>query len=122
MEAIRFDAEQLTSRDRKVYDAMNEHEQQVFQRIWIQIEEQKRKLKQLSNASKSRIRREFYSNSKRERKERAHRLIERGAMMEAYIDGLSSMNNDEVKEVVQTAASSDLVQAAVLGIQRRKEK
>ena len=122
MEAIRFDAEQLTSRDRKVYDAMNEHEQQVFQRIWIQIEEQKRKLKQLSNASKSRIRREFYSNSKRERKERAHRLIECGAMMEAYIDGLSSMNNDEVKEVVQTAASSDLVQAAVLGIQKRKEK
>ena len=122
MDGITFNADALTVKDRKIYDAMNDQEKQSYQKLWIQIQEHKRKLRQLSNASKSRIRREFYSNSKKERKERAHRLIERGAIMEAYFEGLSQMNNNDVEEIVQTAAANGDVQAIVQGIQSRKEQ
>ena len=113
MEGIRFDVEQLNVRDREVYDAMNEQEKLDYQKIWSQIEEQKRKLRQLSNASKSRIRREFYSNSRKERKERAHRLIERGAILESYIDGAASMKNEDVKKLLQKALTNVMVQEAL---------
>ena len=122
MGEIIFDIDVLTVRDRKIYDAMNDQEKKAYQKIWIEIQDNKLKLKQLSNASKSRLRREFYTASRKERRERAHRLIEHGALMEAYFDGLSKMNPAEVKEVVQTAASCDIVQAAIQGIQNRKEQ
>lgn len=122
MNEVTFDIEQLSAKERKLYDAMNAQEKQSYQKLWIRIQEYRRRLKQLSNASKSRIHREEYTNSRKERKERAHRLIERGAIMEAYFDGLSKMTNDEVEEVAKTAASSDMVQSVVQGIQSRKEQ
>ena len=122
MEGITFDVNALTAKERKLFNAMNDQEKESYQKLWIRIQEYRRRLKQLGNASKSRIHREIYSSSKKERKERAHRLIERGAIMEAYIDGLSRMNSDEVKEVIQTAASNGDVQAVVQSIQSRKEQ
>ncbi len=122
MEGITFSIDYLTARDRKVYESMNDQEQQDFQKLWIQIEEHKRKLKQLSNSSKLRIHRETYATSKKERKERAHRLIGHGALMEAYIDGLSRMKPEDVEKIVQTAASCDQVQTAIQNIQKRKEQ
>lgn len=122
MDGIVFDVDQLSVRDRKLYDAMNKQEQQDYRKIWSQIEEQKRKLRQLSNASKSRIRREFYSNSKKERKERTHRLIERGAILESYIEGASHMNNDDVKKLLQKAISNVMLQETLHEIESQNNQ
>lgn len=35
------------------------------------------------------------------RKKRTHRLIERGAMLESFIEGASEKSNEEIKEILQ---------------------
>ena len=37
------------------------------------------------------------------RKKRTHRLIERGAILESFIDRASEKNNEEIKEILQRA-------------------
>ena len=37
------------------------------------------------------------------RKKRTHRLIERGAILESFIEGASEKSNEEIKEILQRA-------------------
>ena len=37
------------------------------------------------------------------RKKRTHRLIERGAILECFIEGASEKSNEEIKEILQRA-------------------
>ena len=37
------------------------------------------------------------------RKKRTHRLIERGEMLESFIEGASEKSNEEIKEIMQRA-------------------
>ncbi|MDO5717424.1 MAG: DUF3847 domain-containing protein [Tissierellia bacterium] len=56
------------------------------------------KLEQLKNQEKK-IRRKI---SQEERKRRPKRLIERGAILESFIDEASEKSNEEIKAILQT--------------------
>ena len=61
-------------------------------------EQYEKKLEQLKNQEKK-IRRQI---SQEERKRRTKRLIERGAILESFIDGASEKSNEEIKMILQT--------------------
>lgn len=58
-----------------------------------------KKLMQLKN--RERKIRKIISNE--ERKKRTHRLIERGAILESFIEGASNKSNEEIKDILQKA-------------------
>ncbi len=60
-------------------------------------EKYEKKLVQLKNREKK-LRR---ITSNQERKRRTHRLIERGAMLESFIDGASEKTNDEIMAILK---------------------
>lgn len=66
-------------------------------------EEEKEKydkqLKQLLNREKK-LKRQI---SREERKKRTHRLIERGAILESFIEGAEEKSNEEIKNILQQA-------------------
>lgn len=75
-----------------------------LQKIQLEIEskqaekeEYEKKLVQLKNREKK-LRR---ITSNQERKQRTHRLIERGAMLESFIDGASEKTNDEIMAILE---------------------
>lgn len=75
-----------------------------LQKIQLEIEskqaekeEYEKKLVQLKNREKK-LRR---ITSNQERKQRTHRLIERGAMLESFIDGASEKTNDEIMAILK---------------------
>lgn len=101
MEQIIFDKEKLNKDDRKIYDLMTQSEKETFERLWISIETQKLKLFQRKNAAKERDRRERTVLAEKQRKERTHRLIERGAMLETFLEEPENLSNDEVMEILK---------------------
>ncbi len=60
-------------------------------------EKYKKKLSQLKNQDKKLKR----MASIEERKKRNHRLIERGAILESFIEGASEKSNQEIKAILQ---------------------
>ena len=64
-----------------------------------ELEKYEKKLVQLKNQEKK-IRRRA---SLEERKKRNHRLIERGAILESFIEGASEKSNEEIKAILQKA-------------------
>ncbi len=60
-------------------------------------EKYEKKLSQLKNQEKK-IRKRA---SLEERKKRNHRLIERGAILESFIEGASDKSNGEIKDILQ---------------------
>jgi len=120
MEKIIFNLEQLTKVDQATYEKMSPAEKASFEKIWIQIEEAKRKLQQQKNASKERAAREKKILAEKERKERAHRLIERGAILEAYIDNPLDFTNDEIKEIVMRTMRETSVMAFIEQIRSKR--
>ncbi len=102
-----FDVEKLNKTDRKIYDAMTDTERQAFERTWIQIETQKIRLMQQKNASKERANRERRALAEKERKERTHRLIERGAILEAYISESLDFSNEEIKQILKKTLTTE---------------
>lgn len=75
-----------------------------LQKIQLEIENKQtekekyeKKLVQLKNREKK-LRR---IASNQERKQRTHRLIERGAMLESFIDGASEKTNDEIMAILK---------------------
>ena len=106
---IEFDIEKLNKRDRASYEAMTASEQERFVRTWIQLENQKARLVQYMNASKERNNREKKVLAERERKERTHRLIERGAILEAYIRDPLDFSNEDIKTIVSRVMQSQAV-------------
>jgi len=59
------------------------------------IKQQENKLKLLQQRQKE-----------QERKDRTRRLIERGAILESLIDGAATLDNEQIKVILQTALSS----------------
>ena len=62
-----------------------------------ELEKYEKKLVQLKNQEKK-IRKQA---SLEERKKRNHRLIERGAILESFIEGASEKTNGEIKDILQ---------------------
>ena len=106
MDKIIFDVNMLNKSDRKVYEAMTDTEKVSFEKTWILIEEQKIKLMQKKNASRERVAREKKALADKNRKERNHRLIERGALIEANIKNAFEFSNDEIKLIIEKAFQS----------------
>lgn len=100
MADILFNPEKLNKEDRKIFDMMTEFEKQNFERTWLMIETQKEKLRQQKTKSKERNRREQKENAIRQRRERTHRLIERGALIESFIDGAEECSNEVIKNLL----------------------
>ena len=120
MDKITFNREELNKLDRIAYDKMSPTEKVSFERTWIQIEEAKLKLQQQKNASKERAAREKKLLAEKERKERNHRLIERGAILEAYLDNPLDFSNEEIKEIVIMAMQETSVKAFVEQVRARR--
>lgn len=60
-------------------------------------EKYEKKLAQLQNREKQLKK----MASLKERKKRSHRLIERGAILESFIEGASDKTNEEIKDILQ---------------------
>ena len=70
-----------------------------------QIESLKKELGQAENRLKILGNRKYDT----ERRERTHRLIERGAMLESLVYGLDQFSNEQVRELLVIALDSDNV-------------
>ncbi|MDL2234638.1 DUF3847 domain-containing protein [Christensenellaceae bacterium OttesenSCG-928-L17] len=53
------------------------------------------------------------------RKARAHRLIERGAMLESMIDGADALTNEQIKSVLAVALGTDAAIEAIIAAQEK---
>ena len=120
MDRVIFDLKQLNKLDRLAYEKMSPTEKASFEKIWMQIEEAKLKLQQQKNVSKERAAREKKILAERERKERTHRLIERGAILEAYIDDPLDFSSEEIKEIVMMAMQETSVKAFIGQVRARR--
>ncbi len=56
-----------------------------------------------------------------ERKARAHRLIERGAMLESMIDGADALTNEQIKSVLAAALNSEAAIDAIIAAQEKPQ-
>ena len=68
-----------------------------------ELEKYEKKLVQLKNQEKK-IRKQA---SLEERKKRNHRLIERGAILESFIEGASEKSNEEINDILQKHFEED---------------
>ena len=107
MNAIIFEKEKLNKKDRRIYDAMTDSEKAVFERTWISIETQKQRLTQCKNSSRERNLREKRVMAERERKERTHRLIEYGAILEANFPDHNYFDNKEISQILRYVFTKD---------------
>ncbi len=106
MKQVTFDVEQLNQKDRKVYNAMSEYEKKMYESAWINLQNTRLRMEQMKNHSKERNRREAQILSERQRKERTHRLIERGAMFESFFEVPESLSNYECMKILKELFSS----------------
>lgn len=97
---IEFDISKLNKKDLATYHAMNDIEKSNYEKIWVQIETLKFKQIQQLNKSKERNAREKRTLAERQRKERTHRLIERGALLESFIPDAELYTNNEIGEIL----------------------
>ncbi len=100
METVVFDINELTKRDQYIYENMSENEKKQYEKLWETMKTKELKLQQLQNASKDRVQREKKALSEKERKERNHRLIERGAIVESLIPNSTKLSNSQIKEIL----------------------
>lgn len=119
MEKIVFDYSKLNKTDKKIYDAMNDSEKERYESTWVQIETLKVKQNQQKNASKERAAREKKALAEKERKERNHRLIERGAILESFIDNPTDFTNEEIKEMMEKTMTTDFMKRYIEEIRNR---
>ena len=68
-----------------------------------ELEKYEKKLVQLKNQEKK-IRKQVRLE---ERKKRNHRLIERGAILESFIEGASEKSNEEINDILQKHFEED---------------
>ena len=107
MTTVEFDFEKLNKKEQAIYRQMNDSEKADYVRIWIQIETQKLRLEQCRNRSKVRNQKEKKILAEKDRRERTHRLIERGAILESYIDDPTDFTNEKIKSIVSAALNTD---------------
>lgn len=120
MEKITFDVTKLTKSDFAIYNEMTDAEKASFEKIWISIETQKVKLLQQKHATQERASREKKALAEKERKERNHRLIERGAILEAAIKNPTDFSNEEISEIIRTLLGKDEAKAYIEKIRSEK--
>ncbi len=116
---ILFDKEKLNKKDLAVYEAMTDSEKVSFEKTWCLLEEQKVRLLQKLNASKERAARDKKIIAVKERKERNHRLIERGAILEANIKDPLNFSNEEIKEMVEKTFQSHYMRTFIEEVRSR---
>ena len=121
MTTISFDYSKLNKKDQRSYDNMNEAEKASFERIWIQMETQKLRLDQCRNASKLRTQREKRFLAEKRKKERVHRLIQRGAILESFIDDAAELSNEDIKELIATAFNTDRMKQYIADLRIGKD-
>ncbi len=107
MTTIEFDFNKLNKKEQTIYSQMNGAEKADYERIWVQIETQKLRLEQCRNRSKVRNQKEKKILAEKDRRERTHRLIERGAILESYIDDPTDFTNEQIKSIVSAALNTD---------------
>lgn len=66
-----------------------QEEKEKYEKKLAQLKNQEKKLKRMVSIA--------------ERKKRNHRLIERGAILESFIEGASEKTNEEIKDILQKA-------------------
>ena len=66
-----------------------QEEKEKYEKKLAQLKNQEKKLKRMASIA--------------ERKKRNHRLIERGAILESFIEGASEKINEEIKDILQKA-------------------
>ena len=66
-----------------------QEEQEACEKKLVQLKNRERKIRKII--------------SNEERKKRTHRLIERGAILESFIEGASEKSNQEIKDILQRA-------------------
>ena len=66
-----------------------QEEKEKYEKKLAQLKNQEKKLKRMASIA--------------ERKKRNHRLIERGAILESFIEGASEKANEEIKDILQKA-------------------
>ena len=108
---IKFDVERLNQKDRKIYDKMTDYEKRAFERTWILIETNKVRLEQEKRRAMERDRRVQKDLSEKARKERTHRLIERGAIAEKFLS--ETLTNDEFMDVFKEIFALEEVKRVV---------
>ena len=118
---MEFDINILNKKDRAIYEVMTESEKAKFEHTWVQLESQKLRLLQYKRASKERNNREKKLLAEKERKERTHRLIERGAILEHYINDPEDFSNDEIQTIVQNVMTHETVINYIEKIRARKQ-
>ena len=118
MDTVHFDYDKLNKNDKLVYDRMNESEKLQFERLWESIEQQKVKMQQQINKSKTRYQREKTVLAKKERAERTHRLIERGAILEQFVP--VEFTNDEIVSLLKNCVASEYGQRCIQAIRQRR--
>lgn len=103
METVKFDINKLNKKDRAYYEKMNATEKEKFERFWEQRENLTLKLQQTQHASTERNARERKIQADKDRKERNHRLIERGAILEAFIKDADDFTNKQIEDILAKA-------------------
>ena len=98
---------------------MNDSEKEKYESTWIQIETLKVKQNQQKNASKERAAREKKALAEKERKERNHRLIERGAILESFIENPTDFTNEEIKEMMEKTMTTSFMKNFIEEIRNR---
>lgn len=116
---VLFNIDKLNKTDRKIYEAMTDTEKQSYEKTWILIEENKIRLQQKKNASKERVAREKKALAEKDRKERVHRLIERGAILESCIDNPLDFTNNEIQMIIEKAIRSDYIKTYIEEIRNK---
>lgn len=109
MDTSKFEIEKLNKKDRAVYEKMNDSEKEKFEKLWEQRENLNLKLQQTQHASTERNAREKKIQADRERRERNHRLIERGALLESFIKDSTDFSNEELKDILGRAMNQYMV-------------
>ena len=66
-----------------------QEEKEKYEKKLVQLQNREKELKKMA--------------SLKERKKRNHRLIERGAILESFIEGASGKNNEEIKGILRKA-------------------
>ncbi|EUC60000.1 DUF3847 domain-containing protein [Mogibacterium timidum] len=64
-----------------------QEEKEKYEKKLVQLQNREKELKKMANL--------------KERKKRNHRLIERGAILESFIEGASEKTNEEIKSILQ---------------------
>lgn len=64
-----------------------QEEKEKYEKKLVQLQNREKELKRMASI--------------KERKKRSHRLIERGAILESFIEGASDKSNEEIKDILQ---------------------